>query len=411
MVELPDATWPSTAVSPNLSASVERPALVSVIMSVLNGEPYLTRAVDSILNQTYPYFEFIIIDDGSTDNTWQILTHYAQADSRVVLIRNEHNMGYTRSLNKGIAQAQGEFVARQDADDISHCERLARQIAFLIDHPQVGLLGTLPQFIDANDAVLPIARYALLTDNKSIQEELYNSNCFRHGSIIMRRTCLDMVGVYNADLEPSEDYDLWLRLAEVTELANLPEPLYLYREHMASESSKRRFRQMYHKAVALEQAVQRRFATAPAADKWVLVGRDFLRAAVLAWIDGNHAAAQEALMRAQTADGRLLERHDQLATITHRYLTREPVEKAIPLTETLFGELLPLTPPLTHIKAQLLSELHMEAVFAAQSAQQNAQIDAHLWPGIRYNPRWLRNRGILSLLLRRTFSFRRSSRS
>ena len=112
-------------------------------------------------------------------------------------------------------------------------------MAFFENNPQIGLLGTLPRFIDFAGNPVPISSYAFVTDNESIQRELLDSNCIRHGSVMIRRQWLEVVGLYDVELEPSEDYDLWLRLAEVTGLANLEEPLYLYREHPDSESDKR----------------------------------------------------------------------------------------------------------------------------------------------------------------------------
>ena len=111
-------------------------------MSVYNGERYLRPAVESILNQSYPDFEFIVIDDGSADNSRNILAEYAVQDSRLRIIPNETNLGLTRSLNKAIGLAHGRYLGRQDADDISLPQRLERQVAFLNAHPEVGLVGT-----------------------------------------------------------------------------------------------------------------------------------------------------------------------------------------------------------------------------------------------------------------------------
>src|SRR4051794_29608800 len=113
---------------------------VTVLLAVYNGERYLREAIDSILGQTFQDFEFLIINDGSTDSTREIILSYH--DPRIRLVDNEDNIGQTRSLNRGLALAAGQFVARQDADDISEPERLASQVAFLEIHPEVVLLGT-----------------------------------------------------------------------------------------------------------------------------------------------------------------------------------------------------------------------------------------------------------------------------
>ena len=145
---------------------------VSVIMPVYNGGRYLREAVDSILNQTFREFEFIIIDDGSTDDTWSVLTDYAAHDSQVRLIQNEANIGLTRSLNKGLAVSRAALIARQDADDISMPERLARQIAFLEMHPEVGLLGTQGDFIDADGRPIEDRRWRFANDNSILQKQI-----------------------------------------------------------------------------------------------------------------------------------------------------------------------------------------------------------------------------------------------
>src|SRR4051812_26679567 len=120
---------------------------VSVLMAVYNGEQYLREAVNSILSQTFKDFEFIIIDDGSTDRSPELLASYARADSRVKLI-SRPNKGLTKSLNEGLHAARGEFVARMDGDDISLPERFERQVSYLREHPEVVLVGSRVEFID-----------------------------------------------------------------------------------------------------------------------------------------------------------------------------------------------------------------------------------------------------------------------
>lgn len=206
--------------------------LVSVLMSVYNGEPYLRLAVESILNQTFTDFEFIMVDDGSTDSTWSVLIEYAPRDSRVVVVRNEKNIGLTRSLNKALALAKGKYIARQDADDLSLSERLEKQVSYLESHSSVGLLGTSYEVISNDGQVLTVER--MPTQNKVLQKKLLNQNCFGHGSVVIRRVCFDRVGSYRTAFKYAQDYDLWLRIAEHFEVANLSESLYQYRVHLQS---------------------------------------------------------------------------------------------------------------------------------------------------------------------------------
>ncbi len=383
----------------NIELSLSTPPVVSIILSVLNGEGFLALAIESILEQTLTNLELIIVDDGSIDRTWEIITTYAQNDPRIVPIHIKRNIGTSAALNKGLQIAQGQYITRQDGDDVSLPERLACQVEFLEKNKQVSAVGTTARIMNSFGELEGILSTPL--SNAEIQETLLDYMCFCGPTVMCRREHLQAAGFYfDETLSYSEDYDLCLRLAEVGEMGCLAEPLYLYRKHAESVSITRRYQQMFRKALAMEKAVTRRGIT-EASHIICFVGRDFFRAAVLAWIDGNPLAAQEALERAQMVDNHLFDRHDQIATIINRYFAREPLEKAIPAAESLFGDLLPPTPHLRRLKRVLLADLHIKAAFS----NQDGQTRAHLWRGIRYNPWWLRNRGVLSLLWRHTFSF------
>lgn len=195
--------------------------VVSVLMSVYNGERYLREAVDSILSQTFTDFEFIIIDDGSTDGTWGILNGYD--DPRIRLLRNEENIGLTRSLNKGLALVQGEYIARMDADDISLPERFVRQVQYLEAHPSVGVLGTWIEHIDQTGASQ--GNWCTPTLPGVIGWYLIFGTCLAHPSVIMRREVIKQIGSYCPAVLCAQDYDLWARASVVTRIANVPEML------------------------------------------------------------------------------------------------------------------------------------------------------------------------------------------
>lgn len=200
---------------------------VSVILPVYNCADYLMEAVESILGQTYPDFELIAINDGSRDGTAALLD--ALRDPRVRVIHQE-NMGLAITLNKGIVLASGEFIARQDADDVSRPERLAKQVEYLDAHPACGLLGTWS--IIQKDRVMTSRQHRHPCSNGELQFRLLFDSFFVHSSVMIRRAALDRAGLYPTDPErnPPEDFDLWLRIARDHELANLPEPLLVYRE-------------------------------------------------------------------------------------------------------------------------------------------------------------------------------------
>jgi len=214
--------------------------LVSVLMPVYNGEPYLREAVESILNQTFTDFEFIIIDDGSTDSTWEILIEHN--DPRIRLVRNKANIGLIRSLNKGLGLARGEYIARMDADDVSFPERLAQQVSSLDGHPEVGVLGCGVQVIDGCGNPSHIRRFP--AEHGVIKWCLCFDDPIAHPTVMMRREVVVRAGGYNADMVHAEDYDLWRRLSWTTCLSNLPEVLLHLRRHEACITRAHRAKQL-----------------------------------------------------------------------------------------------------------------------------------------------------------------------
>ena len=200
------------------------PPRVSVVMAVHDGARWLREAVDSALAQTLDDLELIAIDDGSTDATGDILAGYR--DARLTVVRHAR-AGLTRSLNRGLRLGAAPLVARLDADDVALPERLARQVAFLDAHPEVGVLGTGCREIGASGEVLRV--YAPPADDAGIRSALIRRNPLVHSSIVMRRQAIEAAGGYDETLPVAQDYDLWLRLSRLTRLANLPEPLVLRR--------------------------------------------------------------------------------------------------------------------------------------------------------------------------------------
>lgn len=203
---------------------------VSVLMSVFNGERYLRQAVDSILNQTFTNFEFIIVDDGSADSTWDNLSEYASHDRRIVLIRNEKNIGLTKSLNKGMRIAQGKYIARQDADDISLADRLERQAEFLDNHTDVVIVGSDCYTMDENGNHTGTYLYPK-SDTEIRWLMLFQCN-FAHPSVMLRADVLAQNGLrYDNKAVHAQDYELWSRLLSYGKGRNLSPPLVKLRIH------------------------------------------------------------------------------------------------------------------------------------------------------------------------------------
>jgi glycosyltransferase involved in cell wall biosynthesis len=198
---------------------------VSVLMGVRDGAPWVGEAVKSILGQTLTDLELIVIDDGSMDGTAAILERFRH-DVRLRVVP-QGPAGLTRSLNRALAVASAPLIARLDADDIALPERLARQRAVLDAHPEVGVLGTGAREVDESGreirVVIPPA------DHAALQRALIRANPMVHSSVMMRRTVLEALGGYDERLSVAQDYDLWMRMAGVTRLANISEPLVVRR--------------------------------------------------------------------------------------------------------------------------------------------------------------------------------------
>jgi glycosyltransferase involved in cell wall biosynthesis len=200
---------------------------VSFLMAVYDGETYLEEAIQSVLDQTFTDFEFIVINDGSTDGTAKIIERYRRQDDRICAHEQPHR-GLVASLNRGLDLACGEYVARMDSDDISVPKRAAKQVAFMDAHPEVGICGTWIETFGSGGAVA--RRYP--ADDATIRSWLLFESVLAHPSIMMRRELLVKTGLsYDAGSVHAEDYDLWVRAARHMALANIPEVLLRYRLH------------------------------------------------------------------------------------------------------------------------------------------------------------------------------------
>lgn len=220
-------------------------------MSVYNGERFLAEAVESVLAQTFGDFEFLILDDGSTDSSRAILAAYAEKDSRIRVIARE-NRGLVASLNQLLTESRAPLVARMDADDICMPERFAKQIAFLDGNPDHGVVGS---WCDEIDEAGQSSRTCTLDHPVSHEDFLAaigtGGPLMCHPVIMYRRNTVLSVGGYHAAFRHCEDFDLWLRLASVTKLANIPERLIRYRHYDGQVSARHATAQQTGAAVAL----------------------------------------------------------------------------------------------------------------------------------------------------------------
>jgi len=200
---------------------------ISVLLPVFNGSPYLSEAIESILNQTWKDFELIILNDGSKDNSAGIVHGYE--DPRIRYYEHE-NIGLGATLNRGIGLSAGVFIARQDQDDISRPERFGRQMTYLTSHPECVLVGTWADIWSEERDTGRTLRHP--TENALIQLDLLFDNPFVHSSVMIRKKSIQEAGGYSVDpmRQPPEDFELWSRMSLQGEMANIAESLVIYRE-------------------------------------------------------------------------------------------------------------------------------------------------------------------------------------
>ena len=211
---------------------------ISIVAGAYNISHYfaLKKSMESILNQTFSDFEFIICDDGSTDNTWSILQSYAEKDKRIKLLRNERNLGLAATLNRCINTSVCKYIARHDLDDYCDIERLKKQVDFLERHPDVAILGTRAFLFDEN-GVWGKEDFPLSVSNKDF---LFNSP-YKHGSVMFRREALMNAGCYRVSKETrrAEDYDLFMTMQSFCKGGNLDEYLYFFCENSAAKKRRK----------------------------------------------------------------------------------------------------------------------------------------------------------------------------
>jgi len=213
-------------------ALMQKGPLVSIVMPVYNAEKYLRTAIESILSQSYKHFEFLIIDDGSTDGSKQIIASFT--DPRIRFIENPANRGLIYTLNYGFGLAKGVYIARMDADDVSLSSRIEKQVTFMEAHPLTGVCGT--GYVEINEGAVPGKKVVFNADSDSIKAGLLFNSSLGHPTVMIRAS-LAADHKYSEDFAYAEDYELWTRLMEVTSFANLEEILFHYRIHSGQVSA------------------------------------------------------------------------------------------------------------------------------------------------------------------------------
>ena len=209
--------------------------LVSVIMPVYNPGDYLVDAIESILNQTFTDFELIIVNDASTDNSWQTIKSYAEKDSRIRAFKNKINLGVSLTSNIAISQARGKFLARMDSDDISTLDRLEKQVAYLKAHSDTVVVGGQVTIVDENNRVVGFKNFP--TNQKQINDMIFWAVPIQQGTMVINRSLLPKNFVWYAPSKYSaEEVDLFFNLFKHGKFANIADNVYFYRQISTSLS-------------------------------------------------------------------------------------------------------------------------------------------------------------------------------
>lgn len=204
---------------------------VTVLTPAYNAEKYIAQAIESILEQTFKDFEFIIIDDCSNDNTWEIIQGYAAKDERIIAMRNEKNLGIAGNRNRGVSLSRGNYIVWQDADDISFPRRLEHQYKFLEENKDVGIVGGYLQFFDDNGS-LSIRKYAAY--DEALRKKIFRYSPVAQPAAMIRKRSLDEAGKYDLRYPPAEDLDMSFRIGRRYKFANLQEVIVRYRQNNSS---------------------------------------------------------------------------------------------------------------------------------------------------------------------------------
>lgn len=228
---------------------------ITVLMSVFNEKTdFLKKSIESILAQTYKNFEFLIINDGSASwETIKVLNEYARQDSRIKLLVNEKNMGLSKSLNRGMGDAQGEYIARIDSDDMAHSTRLEKQLQFMENNIGYALCGSWSYIINEENEIIGQKKFS--SDYVKIKRGILYFNFFTHSSLFFKKNLILENDGYDEKIKKAQDYDLILKISGKYPIANIPEFLCFHRVHEKSISAKGKKKQEWYGLIARWRAI------------------------------------------------------------------------------------------------------------------------------------------------------------
>lgn len=376
---------------------------VSVVMAVYNDARYLQEAIDSILAQTYDRFEFIVVDDGSTDETPSILA--ACRDDRITLLRNPRNLGLSMSLNRGIDSVQSHYIARMDADDVALATRLEKQVRFLESHPAVGLLSSWYQCVYDSG---PSTVIQLPVENDEIQNTLLYRNCFCHPAAVFRRAIWERAGRYLEGYNPSDDLHLWLRMAELCEVRNIPEVLLQYRVRRSSLSGSNHSEMLTNSRRCFQEAMARRLLGAGQAPSPLAAARHYLFVGLEYLLRGQGSLLRDQLDRAWIANPDFAKDRQYIVQTVAEFAAEADLlpdnksgsQRGVQYVEDFFRSLPETAAGLSSLRREVISLYEISSAFRSYRHEHWRTSVVNVVDGIRRNPRWLGNRGVRSILMR-----------
>lgn len=377
----------------------DRP-LVSVVMTAFNAGAYIERSIASILGQSLKDLELIVVDDGSTDETWEVVQVASAGDARIVGVQLERNTGVVAALNVGLGRARGRLIARQDADDWSHPERLAAQVEYLDAHPDVGLVGMRAALVDDEGRRYGTMPNPFLEDDIDLQRCLLKQNCICGASVLVRRDAWERAGYhFMSGSDSAEDYDLCLRLAEVTHLANLPQVGYYYRQHVLSASHREHFRQLRNTARCLDWAYQRRVGrdSRPSADT---VANYYLRAAILGAGESRAAEAHTLLQRCRAYSREVVEDEGRIQEFVAIYAPDKALAERVRFAERAVAIVVGRPLRRRRLTGRIAAAFMLEEAYGLVAKDQRSIQRRLFLVAIWRDPRLLWNRGVLGRAVR-----------
>ena len=384
--------------------------LVSVIIPTYNRKMYVQEAIDSALAQTYPAVEIIVVDDGSTDGTGEILK--ARYDERIQYVYQD-NQGESAARNKAIRLSHGQYIALLDSDDVWLPTKLEQQVRLMECQPEVGLVSCHALQIDAQGNLTRTTplRPQQTTNIVPLEILILNSPLYC-STVLMRRSHLDEVGLFTEEIRYGEDRDLFLRVATRCKVGFVCEPLISLRSHTDAQS----------RPLVSKHEIERRFAErlkiidrvfplfrgddqTLAALKARALAKEYARGAISISVYGEYARGTTLLYQAVNMDPATWQDGERVADLVLRHAValgkERTITDAIHFVEQVYTHLpTNLHNWDTRFRHRILGELHIEFGFLQYKRGELSSVLRYVWKGVRYDPSWLRNRGVLSIALR-----------